>query len=361
MGRPADRTNLIVRELRGQILTGELAPGGQLPTRVEIERSFGASPATVQRALEELRRDGFVQVQGRQGTFVSPHPPHLTRYAITFPISAQSDDWPKFWSSLKQEVVRLEKSFTRPEALELPIYSGLLSSSDSPDFDRLLDDIRAHRVAGLIFMSPPNEAKYAPLLDEPGIPRVAIMQFPDATKTDAVWLDQAEFRRRAAQRLAQLGRRRVAILDGPNVNSAREWAGPLEEFGLETRPFWHQTMEICYPVTARSLMHLMFQRDNHCRPDALIIADDNLLEDAAAGLVAAGISTPEELDVVAHCNFPWPVPVQASIHRLGFDVPEIVAACVAGIDRQRAGGQAGAVTRIVPRFEDELPLRGTTL
>ena len=79
LGRPADRTRLIVQTLRNQIVEGELPPGGRLPTREEVERRFGAGASTVQKALEQLRRDGFVEVNGKQGTYVVPNPPHLTR------------------------------------------------------------------------------------------------------------------------------------------------------------------------------------------------------------------------------------------------------------------------------------------
>ncbi|RZM22111.1 MAG: GntR family transcriptional regulator, partial [Pedobacter sp.] len=78
MGRPAERKNLIVEELRSRIVAGELNPGSRFPTRSEIEKQYGAGPTTVQRALESLRRDGFIRVHSRKGTFVADNPPHLS-------------------------------------------------------------------------------------------------------------------------------------------------------------------------------------------------------------------------------------------------------------------------------------------
>ena len=92
------------------------------------------------------------------------------------------------------------------------------------------------------------------------------------------------------------------------------------------------------------------QRD---RPDALIISDDNLVEHATAGIVAAGIGVPGDCAIVAHCNFPWPTPSALPMRRLGYDAREVIRVALESIDRQRRGEPAG--TLVVPaRFEDEL-------
>jgi len=47
------------------------------------------------------------------------------------------------------------------------------------------------------------------------------------------------------------------------------------------------------------------------RPDALVVADDNLVTCATQGIAASGVQVPGELDVVAHCNFPHPLPARS--------------------------------------------------
>ena len=83
--RESVKKQTVMRDLRAQITSGQLSPGGRLPTRFELERHYGASRLTVQRALDQLVRDGFVYVQGRQATYVSKTPPHLHRVALAFP------------------------------------------------------------------------------------------------------------------------------------------------------------------------------------------------------------------------------------------------------------------------------------
>ncbi|WP_306317262.1 MULTISPECIES: GntR family transcriptional regulator [unclassified Streptomyces] len=50
----------IANELRDQILRGELAPGAQIPSQDELEQRFGASRATVRKAVAVLRSEGHV-------------------------------------------------------------------------------------------------------------------------------------------------------------------------------------------------------------------------------------------------------------------------------------------------------------
>ena len=119
--RPPVKQDAIVEHLRQRIVRGELAPGARLPTRAAIERRFKASPVTVQRALERLVDDGFVNVAGPAGTFVAEFPPHLHRYALVFPAKRHSPHWTRFWTLLVQEAATF--SLRLPTPIEL--YTGV--------------------------------------------------------------------------------------------------------------------------------------------------------------------------------------------------------------------------------------------
>jgi len=357
LGRPADRTRLIVRELRRRIVSGSYEPGGQLPTRSEIEEHFGAGATTVQRALEQLRRDGFIQVNGRQGTYVVPNPPHLTRYAIVFADSPGRTEWPRFWTALNHEVVNLEESQTRPEALQLPVYYGVNKDDKTEDYDRLVQEVQEHLVAGLIFTSTPFMVAHTPLLDEAGVPRVAVMGTDGDPNIPVVSLDVSSFRTKAVAYLAGLGRRRIAVIGVPTKhNLATEWAPFIAAGGLETRPYWFQTVHRNSTESARNCLHLLMHPGQDVRPDAIVIADDNLLEHGTEGLVAAGVRGTDDVSIVAHCNFPWPTPSHLPVTRLGFDARRVVAKCIEVIDQQRAGMAVPRVTVVEAVFEGELGL-----
>ncbi|MCD2441826.1 GntR family transcriptional regulator [Agromyces sp. SYSU K20354] len=71
---PSDQ---IYQQLRGQILTGRLAPGDRLPTVRQLARDLGLAVGTVARAYKQLEADAFVQTRARAGTVVSPSPRSL--------------------------------------------------------------------------------------------------------------------------------------------------------------------------------------------------------------------------------------------------------------------------------------------
>jgi putative hydrolase of HD superfamily len=70
---PADKRQpnvQIAASIRAAILTGELAPGAQLPPGHELAKFFGVSRMTVQTAIRTLRDEGFVRSRTGSGVYV---------------------------------------------------------------------------------------------------------------------------------------------------------------------------------------------------------------------------------------------------------------------------------------------------
>jgi GntR family transcriptional regulator len=61
----------IAEDLRTSIESGELAPGSQLPTELELRERYGASRNTVRDAVKWLTNLGLVVTRPGQGTFVT--------------------------------------------------------------------------------------------------------------------------------------------------------------------------------------------------------------------------------------------------------------------------------------------------
>ena len=61
----------IMDEISGQIISGKLKAGGQLPSVRELAQTFQVNPNTIARAYRELEREGIVFTRRGQGTFVS--------------------------------------------------------------------------------------------------------------------------------------------------------------------------------------------------------------------------------------------------------------------------------------------------
>ena len=73
----------IADALEGEIASGRLRSGAQLPTEAALAEQFGVNRHTVRRALAVLARQGIVRATQGRGTFVEPKP-------LTYPISPRT-------------------------------------------------------------------------------------------------------------------------------------------------------------------------------------------------------------------------------------------------------------------------------
>ena len=61
----------IVYQIKGQIISGELAEGEPLPSIRKLAHELQISVITTKRAYEELDREGLIDTVGGKGTFVA--------------------------------------------------------------------------------------------------------------------------------------------------------------------------------------------------------------------------------------------------------------------------------------------------
>ena len=61
----------LVDKIKLGILSGELPPGAKLPPVRELAAEAGVNPNTMQRAMQELEREGLVFAQRTAGRFVT--------------------------------------------------------------------------------------------------------------------------------------------------------------------------------------------------------------------------------------------------------------------------------------------------
>ena len=61
----------ITSQIKAQIMSGALQPGEALPSMRALAKSIHVSVITVQKAYEDLQRDGFIETTVGRGSFVS--------------------------------------------------------------------------------------------------------------------------------------------------------------------------------------------------------------------------------------------------------------------------------------------------
>ena len=61
----------ITSQIKAMIMSGELQPGESIPSMRALARSIHVSVITVQKAYEDLQRDGFIDTTVGRGSFVA--------------------------------------------------------------------------------------------------------------------------------------------------------------------------------------------------------------------------------------------------------------------------------------------------
>jgi DNA-binding LacI/PurR family transcriptional regulator/DNA-binding transcriptional regulator YhcF (GntR family) len=337
----------ISEHLRREIIEGRLAPGGRLPTQVQLVEQFRVSGVTIQRALDRLIREGFIYTRGRNGTFVASHPPHLYSYGVVFrdePRAGRS----RYHEMLEAQAFRLQRASDR----KVTIFNGITGLEDTENSRRLLSLVRSHQMAGLLLIDG-DTFHGTPLLEEKGIFRAAIMSRKvESLACPIVYPDMTGMIDLALDTLVARGRRRVAtLITVPVYLEIGDYLrNAMKAREIITYDRWRQIVPHDVPEAVRNSV-LMLMTPGIERPDGLFIVDDNLVEGASSGLVEAGVNVPGDIEVVAHCNFPWSLPV-LPMQRVGFDTRQIMEAAVNVIDLQRQGQRAPSVTRIGAVLEE---------
>jgi hypothetical protein len=325
-----------------------------VPTRSEIEARFGVSTMTVQRAFERVVAEGFLTVAGNSGTLVAAGAPHLHRFVLSFPGRVGDDRWVRFWDLLAAEA----RGWGAGGESRVEVAYAIDPAIGAAEVARLAEEVVDRRVAGIVFGSDPWTVIGTPLLDAPGIPRVAFSGMRGNTDVPGISLggDGTLLYARALDHLVARGRKRIALITVPGLalpGQLATWRDLLSARGLAHDQGLVQVMEQKHAPWATNLALALFRGPAEQRPDALIVADDNLVDHACAGLIQLGLDVPGEVEVVAHANFPLAAPAILPVTRLGFDVPQAFALAMELLARQQRGEAVPPVTVVHPRFAAE--------
>lgn len=356
---PKLKEDRVLRRIRKQIIGGHYEPGSRLPTRAELEEEHEVSRQTMQNVFDALLNEGFVESRGRHGTFVTDHPPHLSNYGLVFTQHpTDRDGWPNFWTAMFNEAQALHRDGRRHFHA---FYGGNLPDHTSGSYEDLLEMVTSGRVAGLIFPARPHHLVGTPILEQPGMPRVMISGPEMSPGSMSVSMDGQLVFSKALDHLKACGRKRIAFMvsNGGGTFLSQFNANVAElcsERDLQTSYELIQGCDPLRPGYARRVGAMMAVLPPDRRPDGLVIADDNLVGEAVAGLTrgSSGLKVGEDIDIVGHANFPWVNSASAPVTRVGFDIREVMRTCIENIDLQRRGEQPPATTTIRAKLESEL-------
>ncbi|MFA5204238.1 MAG: GntR family transcriptional regulator [Lentisphaeria bacterium] len=333
----------IIQDLRRRIVTGEYAPGAQIPLRQSLLEMYGASKGTVQQAVNHLLKEGFLEGRGSKGMFVPACPPHRFQIGITFPAvkSDRNVPWDSLWQALEQAAASFHAADPR---YTFKIYYGMGINQDEETKRELLEDIHGDRLAGLLVL---EHARIFTLLRQEllKVPVVIFVEAEAATpaKPRPVELshDYVQMFKMAVDHLRSRGRKRIAVVMQAELPTDRlpKFRKILRNAGVVTRPEWMQGVCLCQesiPWTA-NVVRGLFSTNLKEKPDSLIIVNENLTATAARALVELDLVPGQDVDVVSHGNFPAAGDPPKGVLRIGFDAGEGLATAIKLITRARQG------------------------
>jgi DNA-binding LacI/PurR family transcriptional regulator len=343
-GRPNAKLREVVSRIRSSIISGQFPPGSRLQTYDEMGPLLEVSRATLRHAIGILKREGFIESVERSGMHVSPSPPHLRRYGLVFREVGME-------GRFRQALAHIAEELTQAGEVEVVVFHGIHPGSDHPDWERFRQEIHSRRLAGILVLSQGEYLRGTGALEDETLPKIAVRDQAEPGFKRII-LDNQSFTDQGVDWLLSQGRRRLAaIANGMPDCFLRSCATR----GIAVPPERLITIGLDFPSAAQNIAHLLLSLPPDHRPDGLFILNDNFVEYACAGLIAAQARVPEDLSVVVHCCWPWPVPSVIPLVRVGFDAREVVQQALQMINAARRGKPVGDVS-ISAKFPQKAPV-----
>lgn len=335
--RQAPKHDGITDKLRSAIARGKLKPGERLPVRTELESQLKASRMTVQKALDELIRDGFVVSKGKLGTFVSDTPPCLNQYGLVLPHSPTHPRWNGYHDALLYSLHELNESMQQ----QIKVYYSVDHPTDT-NYQALYEDVKSKRLAGLMFAEGPINLPHTDLMHNQKLPMVASMSGKPSAGLEhlvSCGFDIQSSFDLALKILRERQCRRVGVI---LLSKAREMLTgfipqTMEKNGFTFNPVFCQSASMEYRDEARYVVRLMMSLPKEQRPDGLFISDDNLVPAVCRGLIESGIKVGQELQVAAHRNYPSQSQQMLPLHEVIYDIRQLLAICLKRLEAKRKG------------------------
>ncbi len=308
------KTEECYQAIARDIATGRIAPGGRLPRYRELQKQLGVSYITVLSCVRQLKSAGLVVGRERAGLYAAAAPPNVNRFILLLPKSEAANRY-------LDVVGRLLPEEAATAGIEVVTRRDFEPHPDNPVYRQTLADARARRIAGVGYISMPILPPDCELCGVPGFPLINL--------STLISFERDSFAKQAVDVLRRHGSRRIAALVLGRPRTAEGIERILRAQKLPVVPHWLFPIGTDTPEAAAAAVRLMLDLPKNSRPNGLIVADDNLVEQALKGVYQSGVRVPDDLRIIVHCNWPEPVPSNLPVTYLGYDVRSIARHCVA--------------------------------
>ncbi len=220
-------------KLRSRIESGELKPGGRLPSERSLALEFNISKVTMNKALSALAREGLLERHVGRGTFVAYRDATQQHSAVKITVVGLQDTLEdEYYVGLHRGIQEVALN----ESLDV-----LYASVKDGDYSSLLNRRRSD---GLLIIDP--EVRHLPelqSLSQRGVPFVILgASLPDV-ELPCVDSDNYSASVKGVQYLHRLGHRRIGSVfvnpfQADTLERRRGFISGLAEYGLEFHQNW---------------------------------------------------------------------------------------------------------------------------
>jgi DNA-binding LacI/PurR family transcriptional regulator len=284
----------LAEALRQQIASGELLPGDQLPSYVQMRQRHGATQNTVDKVFALLEQDGLITRERSRGTFVRfPEAEVVVSSGIIgissmgFLVDGNSSYWTEILRGMRDAATRAGRQLL------------LLDHNAAAGWDKADGVVVCDWGAGeIINRLAPRQPAVSILVDVPSMPSVMPDDFSGG--------------RLATEHLLSLGHRRIGVLHGGDrtVMPLRlaGYRQALQAAGVTPEENWQRHLSGPYKGTAEftTAAHRAMERwltDGGWKKTgctALFCQNDSVAVGAIEALRAAGLEVPRDVSVVGY-------------------------------------------------------------
>lgn len=291
--------------LRKNIRQGALPAGHKLQPERELAGIFGCSTMTVRQALDQLLKEGLIAREMGRGTFVREVRP--TTAAVVFDFEVFTPSQSHYYACLVGEL----QSHFRLHGWDCSYYGNVTEGARAQEFE---DAISARRFDGVVVSSKWIAAHDLKRLNKADVKHVGVYPMPGLDHWVA--FDMTSLGWRGAAALAEMGRKRIALIYGcMEYPAAGDPAWGFETSLLRTDIGFDRRLvrETDYSEESGYRAFIELWAENP-RPDGIVVTDEFVMRGVLRGMIECGAFNPDQLMIASHTSmddsdYPFPIPV----------------------------------------------------
>ena len=362
----------IANDLRKKL--SELVVGTKIPVEADLAARYDVCVPTLRLAMTLLVQEGLVVRKHGSGTYISKtrsavaaSAPSESRRSVGLPVFAGFFAEPaahEFWLRLYSQLMQgMDKCGIRYQLL--PFREPQYENSECLDFVRSLDAVALIHLSRL-----PQQ-----VLEASRENRVAGVGFssPDIEMVRSIRVDQAKMIQAAMEYFHIHRRQRVSLLawdpstsnhqvtTSPDAGTfSKQFKSAADDFGITTKD-----RRICgdlHPANRGagwSGLREIWSSSSQ-KPDALLVADSQLMSGVIEAARELRIRVPEDILILSQSNTPESVAIPAQVARIEYHISDMADAMVEGLKalwqgEPVANREVEILGTLVPHDEEQTP------